>query len=76
MVGGVFVPLLRSIWLESTYNYGDIVHKDLKNKMYLPISSTSINNIEIEVRNDAGELIPFPYGSKTNLTLHFRRVDG
>jgi hypothetical protein len=76
MVGGVFVPLLRSIWLESTYNYGDIVHKDLKNKMYLPISSTSINNIEIEVRNDAGELIPFPYGSKTNLTLHFRRIDG
>jgi hypothetical protein len=72
MVGGVYVPLLRSIWVESKYNYGDIVHKNVKNKMYLPVSSTSINNIEIEIRNDAGELIPFPYGSKTNLTLHLK----
>jgi hypothetical protein len=71
LVGGVYVPLLRSIWVDS--KYGDMVHKNVKNKMYLPVSSTSINNIEIQIRNDAGELISFPYGSKTTLTLHLKR---
>jgi hypothetical protein len=74
MVGGVQVPLLRSIWIESKYNFGDIVHENIDQLMYLPISSSSINKIEIEIRNDAGQLITFPYGSKTSLTLHFRKI--
>jgi hypothetical protein len=74
LVGGVQVPLLRSIWIESKYNFGEIVHENIDQLMYLPISSSSINNIEIEIRNDAGQLINFPYGSKTSLTLHFRKT--
>ena len=43
--------------------------------MYLPISSSCINNIEINIRDDAGRLINFASDTKTTLTLHFKKVD-
>lgn len=73
LVGGVNVPLLRSIWIESKYHHGDVVHENIDQLMYLPVSSSSINNIEIEIRNDSGQLLNFPFGSKTSLVLHFRK---
>ena len=73
LVGGVNVPLIRNIYVENKYDIGDLVHDTVDNIMYLPVSSTSINNIEVELRNDSGELINFPYGSKTCLTLHFKK---
>lgn len=74
LVGDVRVPLLRSIWVDSNkHSFGDVVHVRLDNPMYLPVSSSSINKIEVNIRDDFGRLIKFPYGSKTSLTLHFRK---
>jgi hypothetical protein len=75
LVGGVRVPLLKSVWVETKYNFEDIVHENIEHAMYLPASLSTINNIEIEIRNDSGQLINFPHGSITNLTLHFKKKD-
>lgn len=75
LVGDVRVPLLRSIWVDSNkHSFGDVVHVRLDSPMYLPVSTSSINRIEVNIRDDSGKLVKFPYGSKTSLTLHFRQV--
>jgi hypothetical protein len=71
LVGDVMVPLMRNVWVQFT-EIGQIVHQDIIRPMYLRVTGNNINNIEIELRNDAGELIKFPPGSKTCITLHFR----
>ena len=73
LVGGNKVPLLRTIWVHSKYNMGEVLFEQVDHPMYLAVSSNSINNIEVQIRSDSGELIPFPYGSKSNITLHFRK---
>lgn len=73
LVGGNKVPLLRTIWVHSKYNMGEVLFEQVDHPMYLAVSSNSINNIEVQIRSDSGEFIPFPYGSKSNITLHFRK---
>lgn len=73
MVGGMDVPLLRTIMLDNNVRSGDIINFNIERPMYLPIRSTTINNIEINIRDDFGRPIDFPYGSKTILTIHLRK---
>jgi predicted DNA-binding ribbon-helix-helix protein len=73
LVGGVRVPLLRTVWVETKYNPGNIIHQSIERPMYLPISANSINNIEVQIRYDSGKIIKFPHGSVTTLILHFRK---
>ena len=68
------VPLLKSIWVEAKHDIGDVIYENMDHPMYLPVASQTINNIEIELRTDSGDLVEFPYGSKTSLTLHFREI--
>ena len=75
IVGDSSVPLLKSVWI-GKYEHDEVVNINIDNPMYLPIASSCINNIEINIRDDSGKLINFPKGSKTHLTLHFRKVDG
>lgn len=76
-VGHTRVPLLKSIWID----VNKPVHPDelrnvvIKNPMYIPLSTSSINSIEINIRNDAGTFIPFPDSAVTSLTLHFKRYN-
>ena len=78
-VGNVCVPLLKSVWLDrgggknTSHSFGEVCNITVKNPMYLPVSSTSINSIEVNIRSDSGRLIPFVEGSITSLTLHFKR---
>ena len=76
-VGEVCVPLLKSVWLDTSSVrsnvFGEVRHVVVKNPMYLPLSSTSINSIEVNIRSDSGHLIPFVEGSTSVLTLHFKR---
>jgi hypothetical protein len=77
-VGGSMVPLLNSLWLDVNkrdYNFGEVRSIVIKNSMYVPLASTSVDSIEINVRSDSGRLFPFIEGAVTSLTLHFKRVD-
>jgi len=74
IVGDVKVPLLKSVWIEK-HETDEVVQISSENPMYLPISTTCINNIEINIRDDSGKFIKFPLDSKTHLTLHFRKIN-
>jgi hypothetical protein len=71
-VGGGRFPLLRTIFIENEFRQRYMISDDIHIPMYLNVSSNSINKIEVQVRDDSGELIQFQYGSKLFLTLHFR----
>jgi hypothetical protein len=75
-VGDVRVPLLKSVWLDinkRVSKFGEMKHLDVKNPMYVPINNSSINSVEINIRADSGQLIPFVEGSVTSITLHFKK---
>ena len=74
LVGNTMVPLLGTVWVDTRSSDEDIIHDSIDHPKYIPISTQSINNIEVQIRNDAGKLIQFPYGAKTILTLHFRKI--
>ena len=74
LVGGVRVPLLKTVWVDTKHHTGDVLNEIVQTPMYLSISSDSINNIEINLRYDSGKLVNFVEGSKTSLTLHFRKT--
>jgi len=74
IVGDVTVPLLKAVWIEEEEN-DKVVQIIIDHPMYLPISATRINNIEINIRDDSGKFIEFPKNTKTHLTLHFRKIN-
>lgn len=75
LVGSDRVPLLRSVWIDSTLaKYGQPISYTPKHLMYLPISSTCINKIEVNIRDDSGAPILSSFGAKTILTLHFKKI--
>jgi hypothetical protein len=73
LVGGVKVPLLRAVWIDSKYKVGDVIHESIVRPMYLPVSSNSLSHVEVELREDSGDLIDELAGSISSLTLHLRR---
>lgn len=76
-VGGVMVPLLRSVWFDGKTQqdllHGQIINHVIQHLMYVPVCQSTINSIEINIRTDSGEFVPFAGGSVTSLTLHFRK---
>ena len=72
-VGDVRVPLLKMLSL-NTDNKKGYQNVSIRNPMYLPVSQESINSVEVNIRSDSGELIPFVPGSVTTLTLHFKKT--
>lgn len=69
-VGDVRAPLLRIVNVEG--NYGDIVAKIYDNPHYVPLKQKMIDTIEIDIRDDTGESIPFING-RVIIKLHFRQ---
>ena len=64
-------PLLKNIFIDATHDSnprGYARNTSIKNPMYLPVAVNSFN-----IRNDAGELINFPHGAITTITLHFEK---
>ena len=68
-VGDVVAPLLRVIGV--TGKQGDTVRKTYDKPMYVPVRMKNFDSIEIDIRTDTGESVPFQYG-KSEVILHFR----
>jgi len=69
-VGDTKAPLLRIVHLSG--KSGDNVHVTYEKPLYVPLQQKSFDSIEIDLRSDFGNSIPFQYG-KAIVTLHFRR---
>lgn len=75
VTGDVQSPLLRAIPFNSTtYNYGAVHCTTFSSPNYIPVIKSAFRTIEIDIRDNRGELIPFEYGP-LNVTLHFKRAD-
>ena len=70
IVGNTMVPLLRTIPVSG--NSGDVITKTFTNIQYVPVQTKSLEDIEILLRTDTGDPVPFERG-KVIATLYFRK---
>jgi hypothetical protein len=70
IVGDTKAPLLRTLNVEG--QYGDIVQKIYNNPIYVPLQKTHFDTVEINIKTENGQPVPFMSG-KAIVTLHFRR---
>ena len=70
IVGDTSAQLLKSIPVEG--KFGDIITKTFTNLQYVPIRTKSFEAVEVLLRNDTGDPVPFERG-KVVITLHFRQ---
>jgi len=68
-VGHTKAPLLRIVSVSG--KRGDIVRTTYEKPLYVPLQQKSFDSIEIDIRSDTGDPIPFESG-KVIVTLHFR----
>ena len=69
IVGDSMVPLLRILQVEG--KDGDIVSRTFQDPPYFPASRKSFDSIEVNIKDDTGERVPFESG-KVIVQLHFR----
>ena len=69
IVGDTSAPLLRTIRSEKS---GEVITKTFTNTQYVPVQKKSFEDVEIVLRSDTGELVPFERG-KVIATLYFRK---
>ena len=71
-VGDVKAPLLLTCPFKTKGSNELVDQQEFLNPTYTPINRTTIDQINIAIYDDAGDLIPFLHG-KTKLSLHFRK---
>ena len=47
---------------------------NIKNAMYIQVSSSTINSVEINIRTDSGSFVSFSDSAITAITLHFKKL--
>ena len=75
-VGHCLVPLLKNVFIDSSDDGKKTGHSRnyiVYNPMYIPLVTNAFSHIEINIRYDAGQIVSFPKGAITSLTLHFRK---
>ena len=70
-VGDSEVQLLHIVPIEG--KSGQMITKTCKQIQYLPLLQKHLRTIEINIRKDTGENVPFGLG-KLVITLHFRKL--
>ena len=70
LIGDTEVPLLRIVPVQG--KHGDMITHTFQNLQYLPVATKQFNTIEINIKTDTGEKVPFESGMLIT-TLHFRR---
>lgn len=71
-VGDTFTKLLRVVEVPSSYSFGDQCVVTYDNPQYHPLLKKDIDSIEIDIKDDSGETVPFRFG-RSICTLHFRK---
>jgi hypothetical protein len=75
IVGDVVAPLLRVVCPDAD-KLGQLVSEKYIKPHYLPVNSSYIDTIDIQIRTTAGHLFPFNSGSPVVVSLHFKPRDG
>ena len=73
LVGDVSAPLLRIVPVQkSGVTQGDVIAHTFSTPHYVPVKRKNFENIQMDIRTDTGEKVPFQHGKLTT-TLHFRK---
>ena len=72
LVGDKYAQILGTISVPNDAKFGDQCVISYTNPIHFPLHVKSFQNISLELRDDAGVLIPFQFG-RTIVTLHFKR---
>ena len=73
LVGDVSAPLLRIVPVQkSGVTQGDVIAHTFSTPHYVPVKRKNFENIQMDIRTDTGERVPFQRGKLTT-TLHFRK---
>ena len=70
VVGDSHVPLLRIVPVQGKHT--DLVTRFFQKVYYLPLQQKCFETVEIYIRDDTGQKVPFERG-KVVVTLHFRK---
>ena len=70
IVGDTSAQLLKSI--SGQGKFGDVIAETFTNIQYVPIQTKSFEVVEVLLRSDTGDPVPFERG-KVVITLHFRQ---
>ena len=68
--GDVVVPILQTVTVKG--EHGTSISKHFERPHYIPLNKTNFDTIDINIRDEVGDLVAFEHG-KVNITLHFRR---
>ncbi len=71
-VGNTRAKLLRAVEVPNNTKCGDQIVIKYDNPHYVPLLVNDFEDIEIDIKDDTGETIPFMFG-RTRLKLHFRK---
>jgi hypothetical protein len=72
IVGDVAAPLIRVVCPDAD-KLGQTVSEKYIKPYYLPVSTSYIDTIDIQIRTTTGHLFPFLSGSPVVISLHFRQ---
>lgn len=73
LVGDTMVPLLRVIPTDPSNHTSSVKWVRFRNIEYVPVNRNNSDIIEINIRRDNGDIVPFESG-KVVVTLHFRKT--
>jgi len=72
-VGDVKVPLLRIVNMDETSKEYSNMHRIMKRVLFVPVQKKHFDTVEIQILDDAGDVVPFDNG-KSIVVLEFRRT--
>ena len=62
IVGNSYSRILRIVQIPPNVKFGDTVVKNYDKPFFFPLCLYDINSIQITIKDDAGEIIPFEFG--------------
>ena len=71
-VGDSYTQLLRLVQVPSGIKFGDQVLITYANTYYVPLLTHEFETIEVHIKDDVGDTIPFEFG-RSIMVLHFRK---
>lgn len=73
IVGDTIAPLLRVVDVPESSVFSEQVSITYDQPMYFSLRNDEIDSIQVEIKDDSGNLVPFLFG-RTILTLHFVKL--
>jgi len=74
LVGDSFSQILKVVEVPNETEFGNTSTVHYQNIQYFPVLFNEISSIEIDIRDDSGNLIPFKFG-RVRIDLHFKKAE-